>query len=418
LDADGDGYSDGTSTTDCLRPTDYFLASELTATSGDCNDNDSTINPGASEVCDGVDNNCNMQIDEGVQNTYYADNDMDGFGDPNNTVLACELPAGFVTDDSDCDDNNASVNPEATEICNGIDDNCDGLIDTEDPALESEWIYSFITNYSSPTGSASFDPCDISGGPVELSYQSVTGSPVQDNVGFLHRTLCGDGSIAFSVDDVSAGTYVGVSFRESTDPGSKQVSLFSNGSNILLLQTRMTTNGPVSNNLLSRPFPSAVKLERTGNFIKAYWSFDGMNWQYLAGVSISMNNCIEAGIAIWPQFGSGNSATVSQVNYAPANYSSLQASTSSHSTAAVKAEPRLFPNPVQDELYVAFPENSQPTRMVLIGIDGKPLRQIPLDGSDHTTQATLPVEALLPGMYWLRVEYERQAPVTLPFIKQ
>jgi hypothetical protein len=66
---------------------------------------------------------------EGVMTTYYGDADGDGYGDPANTTEACSAPAGYVTDNTDCDDNNAAVNPGATEVCNGIDDDCDGQVD-------------------------------------------------------------------------------------------------------------------------------------------------------------------------------------------------------------------------------------------------------------------------------------------------
>jgi hypothetical protein len=61
---------------------------------------------------------------------YYADNDLDGYGDGNNTLLSCQVVPGFILDNTDCDDNNAAVHPGATEIgYNLIDDNCDGAID-------------------------------------------------------------------------------------------------------------------------------------------------------------------------------------------------------------------------------------------------------------------------------------------------
>ncbi|HRH55101.1 MAG TPA: T9SS type A sorting domain-containing protein, partial [Chitinophagales bacterium] len=60
---------------------------------------------------------------------YYADLDDDGFGDNSNTVLACALPIGFVNDNTDCNDTVAEINILQTEICNVIDDNCNGLID-------------------------------------------------------------------------------------------------------------------------------------------------------------------------------------------------------------------------------------------------------------------------------------------------
>jgi hypothetical protein len=64
-----------------------------------------------------------------VKTTYYGDADGDGYGDPANTTEACSAPAGYVENDGDCDDTNAAVNPGATEVENGIDDNCDGQID-------------------------------------------------------------------------------------------------------------------------------------------------------------------------------------------------------------------------------------------------------------------------------------------------
>lgn len=64
-DADGDLYSDGTTVTDqCIRPASHFLASELTATSGDCDDSLSSVHPGLTEICDGLDNDCNGLTDE------------------------------------------------------------------------------------------------------------------------------------------------------------------------------------------------------------------------------------------------------------------------------------------------------------------------------------------------------------------
>ncbi len=63
------------------------------------------------------------------QNTYYADNDGDGFGDAASSMLAAVQPAGYVTDSTDCNDASAAVNPNGTEICNGLDDNCSGAND-------------------------------------------------------------------------------------------------------------------------------------------------------------------------------------------------------------------------------------------------------------------------------------------------
>jgi hypothetical protein len=124
-DGDNDGFGDsGSSTVACTGPTGTV------ADDTDCDDSDDTIHPGATEVCDGIDQDCDGAIDDGLANTtWYDDADADGFGDPSTGVSACIAPPGKVADDTDCDDTNASINPSAAEICDGIDQDCDGAID-------------------------------------------------------------------------------------------------------------------------------------------------------------------------------------------------------------------------------------------------------------------------------------------------
>jgi len=65
-----------------------------------------------------------------VSKTYYADVDGDGYGNPGSTVQACAAPIGYVSNNGDCDDSNAEIHPGAAEVCgNGIDDDCNGLVD-------------------------------------------------------------------------------------------------------------------------------------------------------------------------------------------------------------------------------------------------------------------------------------------------
>ena len=115
-DLDGDGYGDGTQQTACERPGSHNLLTELTGL-GDCNDSDNTVNPGEAEVCDdGIDNNCDGNIDEDCPTTFYLDADSDGYGDPANTISALVQPDGYVEDDSefDCNDNDYREFPGQT----------------------------------------------------------------------------------------------------------------------------------------------------------------------------------------------------------------------------------------------------------------------------------------------------------------
>jgi hypothetical protein len=125
-DADGDGY--GTSSTSmqkCSQPTGYV------SRAGDWNDANASINPGAAEVCDGVDNNCNGSVDEGVTSTYYPDNDGDGWGASGPAVQACSLVVGLSPNNGDCNDASEFFHPYAYERCGGnVDTNCDGRAGT------------------------------------------------------------------------------------------------------------------------------------------------------------------------------------------------------------------------------------------------------------------------------------------------
>ncbi|MEL6342244.1 MAG: MopE-related protein [Myxococcota bacterium] len=115
VDSDGDGFD----------------------TTQDCDDANASVFPGASEVCDGLDNDCDEQVDNDPVDgdSYYTDADGDGFGDPSVEVISCTRVDGSVENNTDCNDGSAFANPEAAEICDGIDNDCDELVDDDDSSL-------------------------------------------------------------------------------------------------------------------------------------------------------------------------------------------------------------------------------------------------------------------------------------------
>ena len=97
----------------------------------DCDDFNNTIHPEAEEVCDGEDNDCDGEIDEdggGGVLTWYADADNDGWGDEGSPIPSCVEPPGSAEVAGDCDDTDGDVNPDADEVCDGADNDCDGEI--------------------------------------------------------------------------------------------------------------------------------------------------------------------------------------------------------------------------------------------------------------------------------------------------
>ena len=125
-DADADGYGDATSsTTACSQP------SGTSADATDCDDANAAAHPGAPETCDGVDQDCDGVADDGAidMGVWYTDADADGYGDATSSTIACSQPSGTSADATDCDDGDATIHPGAVELCSGVDEDCDGVVD-------------------------------------------------------------------------------------------------------------------------------------------------------------------------------------------------------------------------------------------------------------------------------------------------
>ena len=142
-DNDGDGYS---------------------VEDGDCNDGDESIHPGAAEACDGVDNDCDNKTDEDGASTFYQDSDGDAHGDPSSAFVACKPGAGVVTIGDDCNDANAAVFPGATEICDGVDNDCDTEVDENGNST----FYQDSDNDGHGDPDTAFDACEVEPGVVSV----------------------------------------------------------------------------------------------------------------------------------------------------------------------------------------------------------------------------------------------------------
>jgi hypothetical protein len=149
-DGDGDGFGNINSPLEaCNQPEGYVYDTS------DCDDGRAEVNPVAKEVCDGgIDDDCDLYADDddvsldlNTAPKWYNDSDGDNFGDPDVFDQSCinKQPSLRVADGTDCNDHDATLNPLAAEVCDGIDNDCDALYDETDPDLDlstlSIWFY-------------------------------------------------------------------------------------------------------------------------------------------------------------------------------------------------------------------------------------------------------------------------------------
>jgi hypothetical protein len=206
-DGDGDGYGAGGATVACTQP------AGTVASSTDCDDGDAAISPAASEVCDDADNDCDGAIDDAdssldssTASSWYADADSDGYGAGSATV-ACDAPTGAVASSSDCDDGLAAVNPGATEVCNSIDDDCDGDIDDSDASLDASSASSWYADSDGDgygAGSATL-ACSAPSGAVASSSDCDDGDGLV-NPGAAERCNATDDDCDSDVDEGVRGS--------------------------------------------------------------------------------------------------------------------------------------------------------------------------------------------------------------------
>jgi hypothetical protein len=149
-DEDGDGWS----------PAD-----------GDCDDANAEVYPGQDEICDDIDNDCDGAVDDSPVDatTWYFDGDGDGHGDPFNTSQSCDPYTNFVEVGDDCDDARSYVNPEAPELCDGLDNDCDGEFDEDVLPEDADTFYIDGDGDGYGTDDATVQACDVPNGYSETN---------------------------------------------------------------------------------------------------------------------------------------------------------------------------------------------------------------------------------------------------------
>ena len=179
-DKDGDGYTVGNGAIticDITPPFGYIWVYQ--SLGEDCNDRNARVHPNAYDYCDGVDNDCSGVADDVIDEStpwWYVDVDEDGFGrsveytsdgtiiqqDENGLTVAlqsCSTPFGYVGNDDDCNDEDATNFPNNIEVCDGVDNNCNGVADEVSAADATIW-YADVDGDGFPSGQQYIVQCD------------------------------------------------------------------------------------------------------------------------------------------------------------------------------------------------------------------------------------------------------------------
>ncbi|MFW6153378.1 MAG: MopE-related protein [Halobacteriota archaeon] len=224
-DRDGDGFGAGDPMVSCDRPSGWV------DNDGDCDDDDPMRNPSVEEICDdGIDNDCDGLTDDdqpGVsQLVRYPDEDGDGHGDAEASgVIVCEEMPNLVASNDDCDDQNPNAHPGRTEVCDGFDNDCDGLADDDDPDVDPATFNSF---YLDADGDGAGDPDNevlACTAPADYVAQPTDCDDGDEEVSPFATEVCGD-----SIDNDCNGTVDGVTAVRWGAPNADLTSELESGS--------------------------------------------------------------------------------------------------------------------------------------------------------------------------------------------
>ncbi|MCB0555954.1 MAG: hypothetical protein KDD02_20580 [Phaeodactylibacter sp.] len=275
-----------------------------------------------------------------------------------------------------------------------------------------------------------YDPCQ--GVPsYTIETNANNNIPNSDNLGLIGQELCGDFEVTVKVESVTPNGYAGLMAREAGAPGSRMVGLYSNHSPMLRWEARIAANANKAVNFFSRPLPYWLRLVRQGNLFYGYYSFDGVSFSVVTAQVLPMNACLQVGMAAFSNIpGSAATAVFSHENVNAGSLPIIQLPTTEVEQASASREVSLYPNPARDVVTLTLTRTSdflvgegvaptpagRPEVLVRLRNELGQVRETRrLDGA--TERFDWPVSHMRPGLYFIEVLEEGQAPQILRFVR-
>ncbi len=404
FDTDGDGYSTGQGDCNDLNDSINPGATEVndgidnncdgnidegfdndgdgfSPAQGDCNDSNAAAYPGATEVNDGLDNNCNGVVDEGFDadgdgystgqgdcndvdpylnpdTIWYADEDGDGFGNPNNSSNGCVQPTGYVANNLDCKPLDPDVYPGAPAQPDGKDNDCDGIVDKVPQSITMDPIPDQVDERGSVTIVAS----STSG--LDLNY-SIAG-PVNLFNGIL--ILTGPGTVTITASQAGDNRYlpadrVTVTFCVNPLP---LISLFEEGTSFLTLQSNYDTGNQwyVNDSHINGANEQQYIVSESGDYM----------------VKVSIGGCT--------------------------GVSDMFNAVLTHVETEVNKSISLFPNPVHQYLNIELSNinNTGISEVFVINSNGSTVMRKSMNQNSYMNTLIIDVSQLKPGIYYLLIK--------------
>ncbi|MCB9304391.1 MAG: hypothetical protein H6566_27455 [Lewinellaceae bacterium] len=275
--------------------------------------------------------------------------------------------------------------------------------------------------------SYSSTPCTVPP-TFSINSSSVNNSLGGDNMGFIEQQLCGDFEMTALVTSITPNGYAGLMARESGASGSKMVGLYTNRMNSVRWEARTVANTNKSVNFFSKPAPYWVKLKRQGNWFYGYYSYNGATFSIVTAQMVPMNACIDVGMAAFANYPGGPAvAAFSNVSIVDGVAPLVVLPGNTVEPGTVSRNISLFPNPTRDVVTVSFSElkfgeAGNTSSKLEFGVTvrlrnelGQLLETRQLEAG--TERLDWDVSRLNPGLYFIEVREEGQAPQMLRFVR-